>query len=58
MLYGNNKQSLVAKMAKVHMNEYGFTNIFVLEDGLEGWKDKGLPTEGDCDVMLIREYIR
>ena len=58
VLYGNNKQSLVAKMAKVHMNEYGFTNIFVLEDGLEGWKDKGLSTEGDCDVMLIREYIR
>ena len=58
VLYGNNKQSLVAKMAKVHMNEYGFTNIFVLEDGLEGWKDKGLPVEGDCDVMLIREYIR
>jgi len=58
VLYGNNKQSLVAKMAKVHMNEYGFTNIFVLEDGLEGWRDKGLPVEGDCDVMLIREYIR
>ena len=58
VLYGNNKESLVAKMAKVHMNTYGFTNIFVLEDGLEGWKDKGLPTEGDCDVMLIREYIR
>jgi hypothetical protein len=58
VLYGNNKDSLVAKMAKVHMNTYGFTNIFVLEDGLEGWKDKGLPTEGDCDVMLIREYIR
>ena len=58
VLYGNNKQSLVANMAKVHMNEYGFTNIFVLEDGLEGWRDKGLPVEGDCDVMLIREYIR
>ena len=58
VLYGNNKESLVAKMAKVHMNEYGFTNIFVLEDGLEGWRDKGLPVEGDCDVMLIREYIR
>ena len=58
VLYGNNKQSLVANMAKVHMNNYGFTNIFVLEDGLEGWRDKGLPTEGDCDVMLIREYIR
>ena len=58
VLYGNNKQSLVASMAKVHMNEYGFTNIFVLEDGLEGWRDKGLPVEGDCDVMLIREYIR
>ena len=58
VLYGNNKESVVAKMAKVHMNTYGFTNIFVLEDGLEGWKDKGLPTEGDCDVMLIREYIR
>jgi len=58
VLYGNNKESLVAKMAKVHMNNYGFTNIFVLEEGLEGWKDKGLPTEGDCDVMLIREYIR
>jgi len=25
---------------------------------LEGWRDKGLPVEGDCDVMLIREYIR
>lgn len=58
VLYGNNKESLVAKMAKVHMNEYGFTNIFVLEEGLEGWRDKGLPVEGDCDVMLIREYIR
>ena len=58
VLYGNNKHSLVAKMAKVHMNQYGFTNIFVLEDGLEGWRDKGLPVEGDCDVMLIREYIR
>ena len=58
VLYGNNKQSLVASMAKVHMNEYGFTNIFVLEDGLEGWRDKGLPVEGDCDVMLIREFIR
>ena len=58
VLYGNNKESLVAKMAKVHMNTYGFTNIFVLEDGLEGWKEKGLPTEGDCDAMLIREYIR
>ena len=58
VLYGNNKESLVANMAKVHMNTYGFTNIFVLEDGLEGWKDKGLPTEDNCDVMLIREYIR
>jgi len=58
VLYGNNKESVVAKMAKVHMNTYGFTNIFVLEDGLEGWRDKGLPVEGDCDVMLIREYIR
>ena len=58
VLYGNNKESLVAKMAKVHMNNYGFTNIFVLEDGLEGWKDKGLPVDGVCDVMLIREYIR
>ena len=58
VLYGNNKESLVAKMAKVHMNTYGFTNIFVLEDGLEGWKDKGLPVDGVCDVMLIREYIR
>ena len=58
VLYGNNKESVVAKMAKVHMNTYGFTNIFVLEDGLEGWKEKGLPTEGDCDAMLIREYIR
>ena len=58
VLYGNNKESVVAKMAKVHMNNYGFTNIFVLEDGLEGWKDKGLPVDGVCDVMLIREYIR
>ena len=41
VLYGNNKESLVAKMAKVHMNEYGFTNIFVLEDGLEGVEGQG-----------------
>ena len=58
ILYGNNKDSMIANIAKTTMNKFGFTNLYILEDGLEGWREKGLPTEGECDVMLIREYIR
>ena len=48
MLYGDEKDSLVANIAKVYMNKFGFKNICVLEGGLEIWKEKGNPTISGC----------
>jgi|SRR6056300_262371 3-mercaptopyruvate sulfurtransferase SseA len=48
MLYSDDKDSLVANIAKVYMNKFGFNNICVLEGGLETWKENGNPTISGC----------
>ena len=44
MLYVEDKDSLVANIAKVYMNKFGFKNICVLEGGLESWRERDNPT--------------
>ncbi len=43
VLYGSSRSDIVSAQAALSLKRVGVENVWVLDDGLRGWREKGLP---------------
>jgi 3-mercaptopyruvate sulfurtransferase SseA len=43
VLYGSSRSDIVSAQAALALKRVGVENVWVLDDGLRGWREKGLP---------------
>jgi rhodanese-related sulfurtransferase len=43
VFYGSSRSDIVSAQAALALKRAGVENVWVLEDGLQGWREKGLP---------------
>lgn len=47
IVYGSSDRSRDAEMGAQKLTRAGYTNVFILKGGLQGWQEAGLPVEGE-----------
>mgnify|MGYP001201337129 CR=1 FL=1 len=51
VLYGANAGTMDAQSAAEKLHRSGYENIYILAGGIEGWRDAGLPLQGDAAAL-------